>query len=392
MRLLHPNVFILLIAQALIGSSGPLIVFVGGFIGIALAPTPALATLPISCMIVGVALFTLPVVKLMSRIGRKRGILLTTLCGLLCSLFAAFSIEQQSFWLLCFSILLFGIPLAANQQFRFAAIESVAPEQSGQAVSVLLMAGLVAAFVGPELGVWGKSVLNESFSGAFVFLAINMLVALAVISRLQPVGAPSLHQDSAPRPLTQLITQPIFLLALSSAAISFAVMSFIMTATPISMHVHHHFSMQDTKWVIQSHIIAMYLPSLFTALLIRKLGIRKLMLAGVAALLTCVVIGLINQDYVHYWSALVLLGIGWNFMYVAGTTWLPQSYQENEKFRVQGINDLTIFSLQALASLSAGIVIGWFGWNWVLLSTLPLLFLPVLALWHWRRTQSSPSS
>lgn len=388
MLALHRNVYLLLAAQALIGSTGPLVVFIGGFIGIQLAPSATLATLPISCMIAGIAVFTYPVIRLMSHLGRKRGFVFTTVFGVLNCLFAAFAIEQHSFWLLCTAIFLFGVPLAANQQCRFAAMESVRPEQAGTAVSVLLLAGLVAAFIGPEIGALGHQLLTSPFSASFLLLAVAMLTALAFIAGLVPTDAQFSSAQQPPRAIGDILRQPLFWVALSAAACGFAVMSFIMTATPISMHVHHHYDMQQTKVVIQSHIVAMYLPSLFGAWLIQRIGAIKMLVIGIIAMFICLLIGLAGQQYVHYWLALVLLGVGWNFMFVSGTTLLPRCYQPEEKYRVQGINDLSVFASQAVASLSAGLVLTYTGWHGILGIAAVMLVLPVTALIIWQRRGS----
>ncbi|MDN4502009.1 MFS transporter [Alteromonadaceae bacterium BrNp21-10] len=387
---LHPNVFILTLAQALIGSTGPLVVLTGGIIGIQLAPTESLATLPIAFMVIGVALFTWPMAKLFSYIGRKKGFLLATCWGALNALFTAFTVVQQQFWLFCIAIALFGVSLAALQQFRFAAMESCANKDAGLAVSVLLLAGLVAAFLGPELGVWGQGLLTTDYAGSFILVSALMAVACIVLLFFKPVSQSTDEQQGNPRPLSVIAKQPVFIVALMVAASGFAVMSFIMTATPISMHVHHHFDMQQTKWVIQSHVIAMYLPSLLTPFLIHKIGIYKLMLTGIVAMSLCIAIGLYDQKFMHFWWALVLLGMGWNFMFVSGTSLLPRSYNSSEKFKVQGFNDLITFSIQAVVSLSAGWIIFTTGWQSLLLLPLPLLALTALAIIYWRKQTSNP--
>lgn len=386
---LHSNVWLLMLAQAFIGSIGPLVVFVGGFIGMQLAPSATLATMPVAFMVIGIATCTLPIVRLFSLTGRKKGFLLTISIGVINTLFCAYAVSIQHFWLFCFSILLFGIPLAAIQQFRFAAMESVAPEKAGQAVSILLLAGLAAAFIGPELGLAGKDLFATEFVGSFVLLVGNLIIALIILLFITPTESAQINLTGQPRALRQIMRKPVFILALCSATVGFAVMSFIMTATPISMHVHHHFSMEQTKWVIQSHIVAMYLPSLITGILVKKLGAIRLLQIGLLALASCIVIGFINQSYNHFWFSLVILGIGWNFMFVAATSLLPKSYQENEKFKVQGINDFAIFSVQALVSLSAGWVIQIAGWNTLLLLNLPLLLLVIICIIYWQKQPTS---
>ncbi|MBC3765238.1 MFS transporter [Neptunicella marina] len=379
---LSPTVWVLMLAQCFIACTGPLIVFTGGFVGISIAPTPELATLPITAMVIGIAMFTLPFVRFVRRFGRKKGFIVAMAFGIANCFIAMQSIGTGQFWLLCLSCLLFGFPLAATLQFRFAAMESVAPEQAGKAVSTLLIAGLVAAFLGPELGLSGRYLLDAEFAGSYVLLAICLTAALIILLIYREHQTEQNEEVSKGRTLTEIARQPLFLLALTGGVCAYAVMSFIMTATPISMHVHFHHSLEQTKWVIQSHIVAMYLPSLFSGILIRKLGAVKLLISGIILMVICLIIGAWQQDFLHFWWALVLLGAGWNFMFVAATTLLPQSYEASEKLKVQGFNDFCIFSAQAIVSLSAGWVIQVAGWHTLLLLNIPLLALVVVSLFR----------
>ena len=372
-------------AQALIGAIGPVIVFVGGFVGLKLAPNDVLATLPVACMIVGIALFMLPVITLLKKIGRKKGFFLAISWGIGNSLLTAYSIYIANFWLFCLSILLYGFMIAAVQQFRFAAMESVAPDRASQAVSILLLSGLIAAFLGPEVAFWGRNWFATEYVGSFIGVAILLTLSLGFIYGYRPTQAKEVDESVRGRPLSTIVKQPIFILAITSATVGFSVMSFIMTATPISMHVHSGFDLADTKWVIQSHIIAMYLPSFFTGKLIAKFGSTRILYTGLVAFLLCILIGFAGRHYMHYWGALVLLGIGWNFMFVTATTLLPQSYNTDERFKVQGLNDMVMFSGQAIASLSAGWVIKSFGWNAMLAMCVPLLLITLLMVFNWRR-------
>lgn len=382
---IHPNVWLLMLAQSLIGSAGPVVVFVGGFIGLQLAPTKVLATLPIALMILGIAFFMLPVIKCLSILGRKKGFIVAIILGALNCLFAAYAIEIANFWVFCSSIFLFGIVISAMQQFRFAAMESVPDELASKAVSILLLAGLIAAFVGPEVAFLGKDWFETEFVGSFVGVSILLLLSISFISFYKPVSKQQEEIHAPQRELIDIIKQPVFLASIVSATVGFTVMSFIMTATPISMHVYSGFNIEDTKWVIQSHIIAMYLPSFFTGKLIQRFGQVKILLAGIIALSLCIIIGFAGHQYVHYWGALVLLGIGWNFMFITATTLLPQSYTPSEKYKIQGLNDLVMFSCQAAASLSAGWVINTLGWNSMLIICIPLLLLSATVIVHWHR-------
>ncbi|GHB73401.1 membrane protein [Psychrosphaera saromensis] len=376
-----------MLAQALIGSIGPVIVFVGGFIGLKLAPTKILATMPIALMVVGIALFMLPVIKGLSIVGRKNGFIIAIVSGSLNCLFAAYAIEVANFWLFCLSITLFGIVIAAVQQFRFAAMESVSDELASKAVSILLLAGLIAAFIGPEIAFVGKDWFATEFVGSFVGVSILLLLSIIFVWFYKPLSKTQEEVHAPKRALSEIIKQPVFLASIISATVGFTVMSFIMTATPISMHVYSGFDIEDTKWVIQSHIIAMYLPSFFTGKLIQRFGQAKILFSGIFALSLCIIIGFAGHQYVHYWGALVLLGIGWNFMFITATTLLPQSYTPSEKYKIQGLNDLVMFSCQAVASLSAGWVINTLGWNSMLVICIPLLLIAAFFVLYWRSWQ-----
>lgn len=393
---MHPNVWLLMLAQALIGSIGPVIVFVGGFIGLKLAPTKILATMPIALMVVGIALFMLPVIKGLSILGRKNGFIIAIVSGSINCLFAAYAIEVANFWLFCLSITLFGIVIAAVQQFRFAAMESVSDELASKAVSILLLAGLIAAFIGPEIAFVGKDWFATEFVGSFVGVSILLLLSIIFVWFYKPLSKQQEEVHAPQRALSEIIKQPVFLASIISATVGFTVMSFIMTATPISMHVYSGFDIEDTKWVIQSHIIAMYLPSFFTGKLIQRFGQAKILFSGIFALSLCIIIGFAGHQYVHYWGALVLLGIGWNFMFITATTLLPQSYTPSEKYKIQGLNDLVMFSCQAVASLSAGWVINTLGWNSMLVICIPLLLIATFFVLYWRswqlKNKSTPST
>lgn len=381
-----------MVAQSLIGSIGPIIVFVGGFIGLKLAPSAVLATLPVASMVVGIALFMMPATKLLSMLGRKKGFFVAIIVGILNSLLCAYTIYIGNFWLFCLAILLYGLTLATVQQFRFAAMESVDEDKGGSAVSVLLLAGLIAAFVGPEIAFVGKDWTSTEFVGSFIGVGILLTISLMFIGFYQQIEKAHEEDETESRPLSEIAKQPIFLASIICATVGFSIMSFVMTATPISMHVHSGFDMADTKWVIQSHIIAMYLPSFFTGMLIRKFGPSAILYSGILALLTCIAIGFAGQHYMHYWFALVLLGVGWNFMFVTATSILPASYNSGEKFKVQGFNDTVMFTCQAAASLSAGWVINALGWNSLLVICIPLLVVAALYVKMWQSAQHNKTS
>lgn len=386
---MNKTVWILTLAQAMAMSATPIMVLLGGIVGAKLSPAPELATLPLALTVVGVALTVVPASRLMRRFGRRPVFLGGALWGAGAGILAMMSVQASHFWLFCLSGIMLGSAACVVLQYRFAAMEAVAAPQAAKAASRVLLGGLAAAIIGPELAVMGNTLLATQYAGAFLMLSAVCLASFLILLfyhepdvDLQSEAAP---QDS--RALTEILSSPVIWVAILGGTLGYALMSLIMTATPLHMHHHDHHSLSDTKWVIQSHIIAMYLPSLFSGWLIARLGIVPMMLVGLVAYLATVLMALSGSELLNYWSALVLLGIGWNFLFVAATALLPGCYRPAEKYRVQAFNDSFVFGAQALASLSAGWLLHSFGWQPLLFSTLPFigLLLITIANWQWRR-------
>mgnify|MGYP000034594846 CR=1 FL=1 len=385
---MNRQVWILAMAGALGLSVAPVVVFIGGIVGVALAPSVELATLPVAFMVVGTALSVLPVTRFMQVFGRKNVFIFGALFNTLASLLAAFFISEHNFWGFTMAVAMLGGGMATIQQYRFAAMESVSMERMASAASFVLLGGLVAAILGPELAEIGEDLLDTKFSGSFVLLAVVCFFGGFCLLFYQSAEASKTENNEGTmkveRSLRVIMQSPIFWVAVLAAAIGYAVMSYIMTATPVSMHVMEGHSLSDTKWVIQSHIFAMFLPSFFSGRLIDRFGAARLMVAGLFLYGICIVVALSGQQVMHYWGGLVLLGLGWNFLFVSGTALLPQSYEPEERFKVQGFNDFFVFALQALASLSSGAIIYNFGWGNLVLFALPFLLLQLLAMYMWR--------
>lgn len=379
----YRNVVLLAIAQA-IGNSGlSMITLLGGIIGAAIAPTPALATLPASLTIGGMALFTLPASLLARRAGRRAGFLLGSIFVVAAGVLAAYALMQQSFALFCLATLMVGANTAFVQQYRFAAIESVPSQRVGRAVSIVLMAGIASGFIGPEVARRMQNMLEVQYAGSFLGLSALAVLAAAVLYFVKDVAPKELSAAGSERPLREIVSQPLFRAAVLAGAVGYAVMSFIMTATPVYLH-SAHFSLDESAAVIQSHIVAMFLPSLFTGILIERFGVLRVMSAGVLCLAATVALAVGNRELVHYWGALVLLGVGWNFLFVGATVLLPRSYTPAERFKAQAANDFTIFAVQGVASFSSGTVLVLANWNVLNLSTLPFLALALWAIYHLR--------
>jgi len=375
------NILILAIGQVA-GLSGLIIVvLLGGIIGADLAPSPSWATLPIGIMTVGVALFAIPAALLMKRIGRRRGFVAGAIVASLAYLLAAYAVARGSFFLFCIGLLFIGGNLAFIQQFRFAAVESVQPRYAGRAVSLVLVASVAAGFLGPQIAAFTQAWLQAGlYSGSFVSIAILYAVAAAALFFYQDTSAQQAGPDGSERRLLEIATQPVYLVAVLAGAVASGVMTFIMTATPLELHTVHGFSLQQTSRVIQGHAVAMYLPSLFTGFVLERLGVLRVVALGILSMLASAVLGIASRELVQFGGALILLGIGWNLLFVAGTVLLGRSYRPAERFKAQAANEFTIFGTQALASLSAGTVLFRADWITLNLITLPLLLLVAIAV------------
>lgn len=380
MRGMPVNVWLLTLIQALVMCVGTMMVLSGGVLGAKLAPDPVLATLPLALMIVGVASGVLPLTRMMQGFGRKPVFFVLAWLSCLACLFAAWSIIWQHFWAFCLSGFLMGLSTAGFQQIRFAAMESVSAEFMPKAASTVLLGGLFAAFAGPELVIVGNRIMAAEFVGGFYLMAAMLVIVSGLFLLTRNTHVSQVAQQDRGRKLSIIIRQPVFILAVSASVVGYSLMSFIMTATPVHMHVIEHHSLQHTKWVIQSHIFAMFFPSLFSGWLMSKIGVNRVILLGVAAYLMTIIAGLSGGHLLNYWMALVLLGIGWNFLFVGGTVLLAKSYQPEEKFKVQGLNEFLVFGCQALASLSAGVQLKLLGWQGLLLFSLLIIALFLLVV------------
>ena len=390
MRQIPLAVWRLMLAYAFMMGGTALTVLIAGIISLDLAPAAGLATLPVALTVVGVAASTLPTGRLLDRFGRPPVFMAYGVLALLAALLCAYALWISSFWLYCLAALAMGWAAAAGHQYRFAALEQVPEALAPQATSVLLLGGILGAFIGPELAVRGKNLLAIPYVGSYLLLAAAYAIGLAIIAFHREPSFTAEVNEPAGRPLADILRQPLVLLAIGAGAAAYGVMTFIMTATPISMHSHAGHSLEATKWVIQSHIAGMYLPSLVFGLLAARFGLRRLLWAGLAAFLLTLLIALAGQGFMNYWLALVLLGVGWNFLFLAGTNLLPRGYRRSERFRVQAANDFLIFSVQALVALGSGWFLVHFQWPGVLAAAgLPVVLFALLLMFtqafHQRR-------
>ena len=390
-RTSRTNLAILGIATMLNRSAVPMIVLVGGLAGLGLAPDPALATLPVALNVVGLGLCTYPASSIMRRIGRRTGFVLASAVAGFAAIAAASSIMIGSFTGLCVASAVVGANQAFVHQYRFAAAENVSPSRVGQAISLLLFVSLVSAFAGPELGRYGRDWIDGApFAGAFLGLAAVHFLAALLLTRYRDVEVAREAHGGAERPLGRILAQPSYVIAVAAAAFGYAVMTMMMTAAPISMHAMNGFALDVTAWAIEAHVLAMFLPSLVTGALIARLGVYVVMTVGVVVLAASAAVGWAGQGVAHYMAALVLLGLGWNFLFTAGSTLITTTYGHAERFKAQGLNDLIVFGTMALLTLAAGVLLEWVGWRGLLLWTLPFL-VAMLALLCFAPREAGPA-
>jgi len=376
------NLVILVLCQLISATGSFVMVALGGIVGAELAGNPAWATLPVSMMVLTVASTTIPATVLMHRIGRSRGFAMASLSAIAAVLVAVKALSAQSFGLFVVATMLFGVNFAFTHQYRYAAAESVPPRYTARAISFVLLGAIGGAFVGKEIATRGQGwVQAVPYAGSMYALAVLYAVQALLFLRLE--GVDQQHDSKLPpanRPLGDIVRQRVYLVALLGTTAGYGLMTLVMTATPISMHVNDGHTLEQTTNVIRAHVLGMYLPSLVSGFLIERAGVARMMFIGAICLLATSIVGLQGQSVLHYWWALVLLGVGWNFLYVGGTTMLTYTYSLAERYRAQAVNEFLVFSTAALASLLAGTIMHYFGWLRLMLVPMPVLLLVCVAL------------
>lgn len=371
----------LALAQALLTTGNILLVAVSALIGKQLASHPALVTAPVASQFLGLILATLPAAFLMQKLGRKKVFVIGNVFGIIGALVAIQALLSASLLLFTLGIFLTGIAIGIAQQYRFAALDECRVESHAKAISVVMSGGVLAAFIGPNLAIWSQNWFSQNvYVGAFVGLAVLYVLALLLIVCLPLKSHTLTKQASAEvRTYRELWQQPLFVAAIASGAIGYGVMVFLMTATPLAMH-HHDYAFPDIAVVIQWHVLGMFVPSFFTGHLIKKHGLKPIIMLGCTLLIISALINLFGQSYVHFFTSLVLLGIGWNFTFIGATQLVSLTYRPQEKGKVQGMNDFLVFTTAAIASLFAGQTVETIGWIWVNLISLPLIVVAMLLI------------
>ncbi|AJY44770.1 MFS transporter [Martelella endophytica] len=378
------NIRILTIAQALGGAGPPIVISLGGIVGKTLASDPAFATIPVSLYNVGVAVGTLPAAYIMRRFGRRHGYVFGALIGIFGGLLAATAITIETFALFALATVLIGLFGAYIQSFRFAATDSVAAEHRATAISRVMVGGLAAAIIGPQVVIWTSDAIpGVPYAASFIGLSILAFLTLLLATRLKPVAAAAPTPASGGRPLSKIVRAPRFILAAATGVVSYALMAFIMTATPLAMVACGH-SVGQATLGIQWHVLAMFGPSFFTGRLIARFGKERIAATGLALIAGCAVIALSGLAVANFWLALVLLGVGWNFGFIGATAMIADCHTPEERGKVQGLNDFLIFGSTATASFLAGALVhidnGWSLMNWLVFPATLAVFLPLLAV------------
>lgn len=389
MDISRKNVVVLAVCQGLLLINNTVLITVNALVGYALAPEKALATLPVTMYFVGSALSTIPFSFMMKRYGRRAGFTLGALFATFGSITCAVAVYRGDFWLLCLGVLVLGAYFAAGQYYRFAAADSAPADFKSTAISLVLAGGIVGGFIGPETSKLTKDlVAGHAYAGSYISLVAFALLSIVALRWLQIAGLTEAERKAAGRPLEVIARQPAFIVAVLCATIAYGVMNLLMTTTPLAMDASgHHF--REAAFVIQWHVVGMFAPSFVTGHIIKRFGLTAVMLTGVVLNIVCVGIALSGVQIMHFWLALVLLGIGWNFMFVGATALLTEIHSTAERAKVQGVNDAAISITMIITSLASGALFTIQGWYAMNLWALPaLLLVGASLLWlAWTRRQ-----
>ena len=356
---------------------------------------PQLATLPLACMFVAMMATTIPASLLMGRLGRRAGFTLGAALGVGAGLAGAFALWHGWFWLLAVSLWLYGMAASHANFYRFAAVEVTTPAFRSRAISYVLAGGVVAGILGPTLANYGMDLLAPyTFVGSFLAIAVLSVLIFPVLFSVR-FAAPSaaVMTDSEPaRPLWRIMRQPKFLVAALGGMIGYGSMNLLMVSTPLAMQ-GCGFDFSDSSTVIVLHIMGMYVPSFFTGNLVRRFGVLPIMAVGAVVTMVAAAVNLAGITFAHFSLALILLGVGWNFLFIGGTTLLTETYRPSERAKTQAANDFLVFGTTATSALSSGLVYQAGGWNWLNIGVLPALAIAfAVILWQLLRRPVASSA
>lgn len=375
------NAMVLAAAQALGGANNIIIYSTASIIGAVLAPSKGLATLPITCMVIGMWLGTLPVGALAGRFGRRVALQVGSLCGVLSGLISCLSVIMGSFWLLLLGAFFGGLYAAAQQSYRFAAADTASERVRPKVVSWVLAGGVFAALIGPQLVIFTKDIFPVYlFAASYLGQAALGLVTLVLLFLVRIPPAAQRHMGE-PRPLSAIIRAPRFIVAVACGVASYSTMNLVMTAAPLAMVDCGH-SVTDATLGIQWHVLGMFAPSFITGSLITRFGVNRITGLGLGLITLTALIGISGLSVAHFWTALVFLGVGWNFAFIGATNMVTQCHRPEESTKVQSFNDFLIFGSMAVSSFSSGQLLAWFGWQTVNEVIFPIVLISVgLLVW-----------
>jgi predicted MFS family arabinose efflux permease len=382
----HPqyrNVTLLALCQVIFVCGQTTLFFVGGLIGYKLAADKALATLPVSAVILGTALMTIPASLVMRRIGRRAGFMGAAVIGLIGLLISALALYQAHFWLLCAGALTVGFYNAFCQYYRFAAADVATPVFRPKAISLVMAGGVVAGVVGPSLAVHSRYLIPDiEYLASYLLLAVMSVSVFALVSFVRIPRLSEAERKDTGRPLLEIMAQPKFIAAAGASMIGYGIMALLMTATPLAMIAFEH-PVDDAGYVIQWHVVGMFAPSFITGHLIVRFGLVKIMLTGAMLLLASIVAALLGLAVWNFVISMFLVGVGWNFLFIGGTTLLTEVHTAAERAKTQAAHDFMVFATTAAGSFLSGQLLFRLGWDQVNLMALPFIVgVTVLIIWY----------
>ncbi len=342
----------------------------------------SLATLPIVFVHLGLMTATVPASLLMNRFGRRAGFSIGAMIGITSGAVGVWSVFEMSLWGLCLTSFLQGATLAVSWYYRFAAADCAPPGLRARAISLVLLGGILAGIIGPESAKWAKELLAPvTFAGVYVMFSVMCLITLLIVSQLTipPPTAEERHEPA--RPMAEIARQPAFIVAVLSSMVGYGVMTVLMTATPLAM-LGCGFVFEDSATVIQFHSVSMFAPALFTGYLIIRFGVLTIIGIGALLLSGAVVVAMSGITFANFLVANVLVGVGWNFCFIGGSTLLTTVYRTSERAKTQAAHDFAEYTMTAIAALMAGIVLAGSGWASVNLIAIPLILVVIAStLW-----------
>jgi MFS family permease len=381
-RLARRNALVLAVTQALAGGNNAVLVATGGIVGTMLAPDKSLATLPLSVLVLGTWMGTLPLGVLARRLGRRTALQIGTACGVITGLICCVAVLQGSFLLFNVGALFSGFYATAHQSYRFAAADTASEAFRPRAVSLVLLGGVAGSVVGPQLVIATKDFWPPYlFAASYIGQSVLALIAGGVLMLVNIPRPPPRAAVGDGRPIFEIAKEPRFIVAVACGVAAYSMMNMMMTSAPLAMVMCNH-SVTDATLGIQWHILGMFAPSLVTGTLIARFGVARMAGIGLALIIISATIGLAGLSVWHFWIALALLGVGWNFAFVAASTMVMQCHRPNERNKVQAFNDFLVFGSMAISSFSSGTLLVNFGWSAVNEVVFPVV-LTAAALLAW---------